>query len=544
MMPPKKKNGDRPRLQVVGEKGAVMEYPLQDQAIFIGRTDDNDVVLDDSSVSRRHAKIARDGAEYTLADLGSHNGTALNGTFIQSAPLHDCDQIKIGGYRLTFYLRESRDLSPTPTVTLMPGKDWAGTLREVITSRPSGQCAVDSHEWLSSGESKRNQKVLFVLYEISRQLNAIADFHQLLERIMDLLFLVIDADYGFLILSASRAEADLIPVVVKFKNRASRPSAEIQASRSLIHKVIQDKVALLVSDAMSDSRWARSESLIRKKIRSALCVPLWKKDQIIGVIQLESLRPDCQFTIDDLELLNAVGCQMALVIEQMSLREKIREEERLKNRLARFLSPQVTEMILKGGEESKKYLMDPHHLEASILFIDIVGFTALSEKMQTEEINMFLNQYFTRMTEIIFRNQGMLDKYIGDGLMAVFGVPVQTQDHAERAIRTALEAKRELSRIMDQSAPEKRFSIRIGINSGQVLAGNIGSPQRMDYTVIGDAVNIAARLESMASPNQILIGEKTYLLAKDKFRFERIGPRRIRGRDNPVTVFDVIEEHP
>jgi adenylate cyclase len=541
-MPPKKKNGDRPRLQVVGEKGAAMEYPLQGQAIFIGRTDDNDIVLDDSSVSRRHAKITKDGEAYSLADLGSHNGTALNGILTQSAPLRDGDQIKIGGYRLTFYLGESRDPTSAVTVTQIQKKDWAGTLREVITSRPSGQCAGESSEWLSPSQSKRNQKVLFVLYEISRQLNAIADFHQLLEKIMDLLLLVIDADYGFLILSASRTEADLIPVVVKFKNSASRPSAEIQASRSLIHKVIQDKVALLVSDAMSDSRWVRSESLIQKKIRSALCVPLWKKDQIIGVIQLESLRPDSQFTVDDLELLNAVGCQMALVIEQMSLQEKIREEERLKNRLARFLSPQVTEMILKGGEESKKYLMDPHLLEASILFIDIVGFTALSEKMQTEEINMFLNQFFTRMTEIIFRHNGMLDKYIGDGLMAVFGAPVQTPDHAERALRTALEVRQELSRMMDKSAPEQRFDIRIGVNSGQVLAGNIGSPQRMDYTVIGDAVNIAARLESMARPNQILIGEETYLRAKDKFRMEKIGLRKIRGRHDEVTVYDVIEE--
>jgi len=542
-MSPKKQNGARARLQVIGEKGAPMEYPLQDRAVFVGRTDDNDIVLNDSSVSRRHAKIVKAGEEYSLSDLGSHNGTVLNGTFVQNAPLHDGDQIKIGGYRLTFYLGEDRDPTSALTVTLRPGKEWAGTLQQVIMSRPPDQSAVESPEWLSPSESKRNQKVLFLLYEISRQLNAIADFHQLLEKIMDLLFLVIDADYGFLILSSGRAEAGLLPVVVKFKNPASRPSTEIQASRSIIQKVIQDKVALLVSDAMSDSRWARSESLIQKKIRSALCVPLWKKDKIIGVIQLESLRPDSQFTVDDLELLNAVGCQMALVIEQMSLQERIREEERLKNRLARFLSPQVTEMILKGGEESKKYLMDPHLLEASILFADIVGFTALSEKMQTEEINMFLNQYFTIMTEIIFRYEGMLDKYIGDGLMAVFGAPVQTPDHAERALRAALELRRELSRMMDKSAPEIRLEIRIGINSGQVLAGNIGSPQRMDYTVIGDAVNIAARLEAMASPSQILIGEETYFQTKDKFRIEKLGPRRIRGRDNPVTVYDVNEEH-
>jgi adenylate cyclase len=531
-----------PLIQVLGDKSNIKEFPLGEEEVLIGRTEDNDLVLDDSSVSRKHAKIAKESGRYRLTDLGSHNGTILNGELIQSVLLNDGDQIKIGQNRLTFFVQAPRTASPARTVTLGPDKRWRGTLQEVIASRPSGPCAVDSQEWLTSGESKRNQKVLFVLYEISRQLNSIADFHHLLEKIMDLLFQVIDADYGFLILTADRGPENLIPVVVKFKQGSSEPAAEIQASRTLIDKVIQDNVAVLTSDALADSRWTRSASLIQKKIRSALCVPLWKKDRIIGVIQLESIRPDCQFTKDDLELLNAVGCQMALVIEQMSLQEKIREEERMRNRLARFLSPQVTEMILRGGEDSKKYLMDPHQLEASVLFVDIVGFTALSEKMETEEINMFLNQYFTRITDVIFRNQGMLDKYIGDGLMAVFGVPVKTDDHAERAVRTALETKRELAQMMDRSAPEKRFSIRIGINSGQVLAGNIGSPLRMDYTVIGDTVNCAARLESMAGPDQILVGEETYLRAKGKFRMDEIGLRKIRGRHKEVTVYEVIEE--
>jgi adenylate cyclase len=531
-----------PLIQVLGDKSNIKEFPLGEEEVLIGRTEDNDLVLDDSSVSRKHAKIAKESGRYRLTDLGSHNGTILNGELIQSVLLNDGDQIKIGQNRLTFFVQAPRTASPARTVTLGPDKRWRGTLQEVIASRPSGPCAVDSQEWLTSGESKRNQKVLFVLYEISRQLNSIADFHHLLEKIMDLLFQVIDADYGFLILTADRGPENLIPVVVKFKQGSSEPAAEIQASRTLIDKVIQDNVAVLTSDALADSRWTRSASLIQKKIRSALCVPLWKKDRIIGVIQLESIRPDCQFTKDDLELLNAVGCQMALVIEQMSLQEKIREEERMRNRLARFLSPQVTEMILRGGEDSKKYLMDPHQLEASVLFVDIVGFTALSEKMETEEINMFLNQYFTRITDVIFRNQGMLDKYIGDGLMAVFGVPVKTDDHAERAVRTALETKRELAQLMDRSAPEKRFSIRIGINSGQVLAGNIGSPLRMDYTVIGDTVNCAARLESMAGPDQILVGEETYLRAKGKFRMDEIGLRKIRGRHKEVTVYEVIEE--
>jgi adenylate cyclase len=143
------------------------------------------------------------------------------------------------------------------------------------------------------------------------------------------------------------------------------------------------------------------------------------------------------------------------------------------------------------------------------------------------------------MTDIIFKYDGTLDKYIGDCIMAVFGAPMEKKDDPERAILAALEMKRELRAIMKKTEPERKFDIRIGINTGEVVAGNIGSPNRMEYTVIGDPVNIASRLESIAQPNQILIGEETYRHVKRKFKIKKVGPKKVKGRAAEIMVYEV-----
>jgi adenylate cyclase len=161
--------------------------------------------------------------------------------------------------------------------------------------------------------------------------------------------------------------------------------------------------------------------------------------------------------------------------------------------------------------------------------------------MPPREINMMLNQFFSRMTDIIFDHGGTLDKYIGDSLMAVFGAPIEKEGDAERAILAALQMRRDLTAMMGETDPGKRFNIRIGINTGRVVAGNIGSPKRMDYTVIGDAVNIASRLESIARPNQILIGEETFKHVKEKFNIKKLGARHVKGKTSEIIAYEVID---
>ena len=558
-----------PSLNVVTNDGRSYSLPIAKEKIIIGRSKDNNLILSDKTVSRHHAEIVKTREGYLLTDLGSYNGIKVNEKSVQSILLKHNDKIRIGVTDLTFLTEKKQKLSPEVSLVLTADSDYEKEHKQILESL-SGSGFSDSEELLVSVEDlkgqkevsdtaypeeaeadskikanlsslERSNKVLFVLYEISRQLNAIHDFRELLKKIMDLIFMVIDADYGFLILTGDGKEDQLIPAIVKHKDDQVSDRGKLKASRTIIQKVIHDKVALLTSNAMADSRFDGAKSLFIQKIRSAICVPLWRKDKIIGVIQLDSARFDNQFTQDDLELLKAIGSQVAMIIEQASLNEQIREEEVMRSRLERFHSPQVIEMILKGSQKTKDNVMEPNYLTATILFTDIIDFTRIAEQIPPRETNIILNQYFSTMTDIIFSYDGTLDKYIGDGLMAVFGAPMERENDAERAILAAKEMKRQLATMMaEQGGHRKKFDIRIGINTGRVVAGNIGSPKRMDYTVIGHPVNIASRLESIAEPNQILIGEDTYRAVKGKFKIRKIGPKKVKGKSAEIMVYEVL----
>jgi len=558
---------ETPWLHIVDPEGKTQDYPLAEKDVTIGRGQDNDIVFFDPKVSRNHAKIAKEGDRYVLRDLGSFNGIKVNGKLVKKADLNHGDEIMTGTATLVFHAHKGEIPSTGEKVELTKDDHYLDWQQQTIAIKPQDCEQIDSRSLLiaktKSGikdrqvpvfarkdkqkdrelaelsRLERMNKVLFVLYEISRHINIIHDFKELLEKIMDLIFMVIDADSGALTLLGEKAGEELIPVVAKFKD--DRPKGKARASRTLINKVVQDRVALLTSNAQADARFSATESLVGQKIRSAMCVPLWQKDKIIGAIQLDSTRLGNQFTEDDLELLKAIGCQMSMILEQAKLNQKIREEEELRSRLERYHSPQVVDMIIKSEGGAKEDLLMARDVSVTILFADIVGFTRLSEKLKPLDVNQLLNLYFSRMTDVIFEYEGTLDKYVGDSLMAVFGAPVAKEDDAERAIKAALKMRKELRAMMETVTPDKKFDIRIGINSGHVVAGNIGSPKRMDYTVIGDSVNVASRLESGADPNQVLIGEETYLQIKGKFKTQEIGSRTLRGRSGQIMAYEVLD---
>lgn len=216
----------------------------------------------------------------------------------------------------------------------------------------------------------------------------------------------------------------------------------------------------------------------------------------------------------------------------------LREKEFYKSTLGRYVSKQVVDELKR---DPTKLSLGGTRRRAAVLFADIRGFTAMSERLKPEEVVGIINAYFEALTEAIFRHDGTLDKFIGDCIMAVFGAPIARPDDAERAVRAALEMQARVARINRERATEGKgtVSIGIGINTGEVVAGNMGSSERMDYTVIGDHVNLAARLESNAEGGQILVSESTYQEVKDLFLFERLDALRVKGKSTPVEVFAV-----
>ena len=213
---------------------------------------------------------------------------------------------------------------------------------------------------------------------------------------------------------------------------------------------------------------------------------------------------------------------------------QIRRAEQLR----RYLSPQVADAVLKGEAPIS---LESTRRNLTILYSDIRGFTSMSERMEPEELIDSLNQYFTVMTDVVFRHGGTLDKYVGDGMLAFFGDPIPFEDHAERAVATAVEMR---ERMLDLRRNwllrhDEELSIGIGISTGYVTVGNIGSDTRTDYTVIGNHVNIAARLASIAEADQILLSERTLTAVQNRFSASPLNELTLKGVNRPIRIFEL-----
>jgi adenylate cyclase len=222
------------------------------------------------------------------------------------------------------------------------------------------------------------------------------------------------------------------------------------------------------------------------------------------------------------------------------------DEIETKNRLlrtlfGRYVSEEVAaEIVADPGRHLK---LGGDKREITVLFGDLRGFTPLAEQLDPQDVVDILNVYLTRVVDTVFKFGGTLDKFRGDGVMAFFGAPIRREDDASNAVRCALAMQEGLKHITFAKFPDLRLNMGIGINTGIVIAGNIGSERRTDYTVIGDEVNVAQRFESNAGPGQILMTGGTYERVKDAVQVRELGPLRVTGRQEGVMAYDVLGWH-
>ncbi|MBN2725892.1 HAMP domain-containing protein [Candidatus Mcinerneyibacteriota bacterium] len=216
----------------------------------------------------------------------------------------------------------------------------------------------------------------------------------------------------------------------------------------------------------------------------------------------------------------------------------LREKEIIRDMFSKYLSPDIADYILKNRD---KVSFGGEVVKLSIMFADIRGFTSFSEKLPPKDIVRFLNSYLTRMVDIVFQYHGTLDKFLGDGLLAIYGAPVPDENHAYHAVQAGLAMIEHMKEYNKQrlSWGEEPIYLGIGINSGDTLVGNIGSGQRTEYTVIGDTVNTASRLEGLAGENELLISAATYEQVKDLAECVPLGDFIVKNRVEPVTVYKV-----
>jgi adenylate cyclase len=551
------------KLIVRQENGRVTEFPVAKDEVKIGRTAQrNDLVLDDPAVSREHASIRGDPFGHVLIDLGSVNGTLVNGD-----PLHGPralapeDVVSIGNTTLTYRVEDppkredvafgEQDLTGTVMVSLVPEELLSG-LKEATsppTLPPTPIPAADRHDDTGAGRAARAEglelarlqkkaKILALLYELGRTLGTVFSLPEIYKKASEMLFSVTPADHCLILLKGAKT-GELAPVSIETRAALKNPlvdkKGEIVISRTIAQRVLREGIALLVYDAQKDFG---SDSIMMEAIRSVMCAPLQGKDGILGAIYADRRDLLSRFEEDDLDLLSAIASQTAIAIDGVAAREQLQKEAAVRERLGRFLPAGVVDRVIAG-----EIKLGGVAQEVTTLFADIRGFTPMSESTSPETVVEVLNEHFTIMTDAVIEFGGTLDKYIGDSVMALFGAPQANPEHDPvHAVDAAIRMQKGME-VVNQKLTARglpTIKIGIGVNTGRVIVGEIGSEKQMNYTAIGDAVNLAARLESNAKPGQILVSTATAMKLKNAFALNQLPPITVKGKAEPVAIYEVV----
>ncbi len=553
----------------------------------VGRHPGNTVQVLDRIVSKEHCHIDLVNGRFVLRDLGSLNGTYVNGERAQERTLFTGDEITMGSTRILFYGDYPREetgprlSTPQPAATPAAPDGVTGSVAGRKASIPAVDAMaagpavpagarppsrdlskvtmapgmVESHirtklapladqsflpETLLQDVSqlRRDYEKLRVSYDLSRAIGVELDIDSLLAKILDRAFELLPADRGVVLMYAE--DGGLAPRCVRTK-RKSAQDEQVVLSTTIINEVLRDKAAVLSSDASVDSRFSGAHSIIMQGIRSSMAVPLLYAGELFGIMLLDSQIAANAFQEKDLQMFQNVANQAAVTIQNSLYAKKLQHEALTRERFQRLLSPAIAEQVISGKVEVAK---GGELRDTTMLFSDIRGFTNMSESRSPQEIVDMLNEYFEQMVEIIFKYEGTLDKFVGDEVMALYGSPVKHPDDPVRAVRSALEMLDTLAKWNVERSARGQVAVHIGIglNTGDVVAGYLGSSKALEYTVIGDVVNAGARLCSAAKAGQILVSEATLLRTGDRFDVQEQPPMSLKGKSVPMRIYSVIGE--
>ncbi len=586
-----------PHLVVVSGPDAGRKFHLPaGQEVLVGRHRDCGIVLFDSSVSRRHARLQATPQGVMLEDLGSRFGTHCNGQKVTKRILAQGDRLQLGRVLLEFRQQamtgrleplSSSDAfgsgatdtgrSQGPTMRMpqrTPQQESYQVLQSICLNKSdlerektASSVDFDLKQNMSMGnfsmvslttdgdlkianrkrELEKSEEMrtmedahlkLSILYEAGKQFAQTRDMHALFRQVVDLLIKVVKAK-NVLMFVVDKETNVLTPKFARGPDGEFNDFSQVVYSRTLLETCLRSREALLTSDAQDDERFQAGMSIIQFNFKSVMVIPLWTGDQILGVMQVDNNQAVGTFSEHDLGFATALANQAAIAIQNLMLVEDIKNEAQIRSNLQRYLSPSIVDKII---EEKGELSLGGQKKRCNVLFSDIRGFTSLSESLDPQTVVALLNEYFTAMTEIIFNFEGTLDKYIGDAIMAVFGSPYSRPDDHVRAVRAAVHMQIKLAELNEKWRAEGRstFEMGIGVGTGEVIAGNIGSLQRMEYTVIGDTVNTASRLCSVAGPRQVVVHPETARLVDGQLQLRSLGPVSLKGKSGKLEIFEVV----
>jgi len=544
-------------LKITDASGRQSQYDLNALVpCMIGRAPDNQVVLDDPRASRYHAHIkAGEDGSFTVIDgilvngelKRSANKVYINGEQKFDHVLEDGDRVTIGASTLRFeQSKEERTALPFDdkplghTQVLISQQD---VLSSVLRKTEAAATLPGQRDKILE-TLQRKANILAEIYEMSKALGAGFDLDKIFTKATDIIFRSTPADRVVALLADGAVkdntdEVNLTPIATRARDRFGEAIArKMTIGRTITRKVMKERIALLSQDAAADEQFAGVDSIVSQGVRSTICAPLLTESGVHGALYADRVDPFAAFKPDDLELVSAVAAQTAIAVENVRTHEKLAREEVARANYSRFLPEYVVKQMLDNPESFK---LGGVMQTITVLFADIRGFTRISEHAAPEKIVQLLNRYFSAMTDIIFAHGGTLDKYLGDGIMVLFGAPTTTPKDAANALSAAVAMQRRMLSINDELTKEgyPEIGIGIGLHTGEVIVGYIGSEKRSEYTAIGDAVNTASRLESNARGGQILISEATAQAARTRYHLTPRDPISVKNREQPVPLFEV-----
>ena len=357
-----------------------------------------------------------------------------------------------------------------------------------------------------------------IAQEFHRRVSLERSFEQMIDRILWVIFELMNADGAAIWLTTGQ-----------FASKSKSGTKKLAVPRAVIDEAMGSETGILTHNALVDERFGRSESMMVRGVQSVMAVRIAARSgPPLGILYVESTSQRAAFTEEDLSLLDSITAQAAILIDNVALVAQVKQEVENRVNLSRFLSPAAVEEVLSGRMNLK---LEGAAAEVTVLYVDIRGFTKLSSKMPPEEIVRFLNSFFGEAVDAIEKHHGVVDKFIGDCVMAIWGVPEPREDDARNALRAALELMERASRIQVNGIPLK---IGIGLNTGLAVVGAIGSKNRLDFTAIGATVNIAARLCGVANGGEVLSTSETLMRAGPGVFSEVRPPVVLKGLDTPT----------
>lgn len=504
---------------------------LDEGPVTIGRLEGNTIRIEEPTVSKRHACLTKDKQGWLVEDLGSANGTFFAGKRIKSARLTAGSKFRIG--RTEFLLddtsiaddSESEFLNSGSIVTSVPAippglYDEDGCIRESLLLN-------DSQQLQQKKKESVDEQKLRLIGTLGEAVIDVAEWSAVAATMLGIINREVKADRAFLCLFQD--DETYLPLA----SIGVVPQQPVRFSRTVLDRMRRERAGVLIRKA--GEQGAEIGSLKAMNVQSTLCVPLWARNQIMGFMSFDIITSKRSFTRRHLELLVAVSHQAALALERARLAEIAERERHRRDYLGKYLDHKLLDALSVSTDGLDP--LAPREQTVTVLFADIVSFTKISEGLTPSDLAAFVRDHMTTMTEILFAHDGTIDKYIGDAVMALFGAPVPSADARINAVRAALMMRDRAGKVEGS-----RVRLCLGISTGSAVVGNIGSSQRMEYTALGDSVNVASRLETFARPGEIVIDDTTRAALGDAFRLEEIGPIDVRNRIQPVRAFRVLGE--